>query len=79
MDVEDGKTAPRDATCYHYGINLPFGEGQGDVAALLRHVANSIDDLAAYGPVDIAGLMYSNNEVNEHGEWPSMTVFYRLD
>ncbi|MEV4480871.1 hypothetical protein [Micromonospora coxensis] len=68
-----------DSPCFHYSIGLPLGEGQDDVPALLRHVAKSIEDLAEHGAVDVAGLMYSNDEVNEYGQWPRVTVFYTLD
>ncbi|MFC4146059.1 hypothetical protein ACFO0M_07315 [Micromonospora mangrovi] len=81
MNEEDDVPADghRDSSCYHYSIGLPLGDGQDDVPALLRHVAKSIEDLAEYGTADVVGLMYSNDEVNEYGEWPRMTVFYTLD
>ncbi|MEU4477080.1 hypothetical protein AB0F68_03280 [Micromonospora sp. NPDC023966] len=79
MSVDDGGGSPRDSSCFYYSIGLPLGEGQDDVPALLRHVAKSIEDLAEHGTVDVAGLMYSNDEVNEYGEWPCVTVFYTLD
>ncbi|MEH0935908.1 hypothetical protein [Micromonospora psammae] len=79
MSVDDGRGPAGDSSCYYYSIGLPLGEGQDDVPALLRHVASSIDELAKYGTVDISGLMYSNDEVNEYGEWPRVTVFYTLD
>ncbi|MCI4062595.1 hypothetical protein MRQ36_08455 [Micromonospora sp. R77] len=79
MPAEDHRVTHRASSCYYYSIGLPLGEGQGDVPALLRHVATSIDDLAEHGTVEVAGLMYSDDEVNEYGVWPRMTVFYTLD
>ncbi|WP_320068647.1 hypothetical protein [Micromonospora sp. RTGN7] len=64
--------------CNYYSLGLPLGEGQGDVAALLRHVADSIDALRATGDLDILGLNYAAGEVNEFGEWPRVVVFYSL-
>ncbi|WP_433288566.1 hypothetical protein [Micromonospora sp. CA-244673] len=63
-------------SCRYYSISLPLGEGQGNVAALLRHAADSIDSLTEAGELEIVGLMYTDGEVNEYGEWPSITVFY---
>ncbi|MEU8022965.1 hypothetical protein AB0B88_12165 [Micromonospora haikouensis] len=68
-----------DWACKYYSIGLPFGEGQGDVAGLLRHVADSIDALRVDGSVEILGLNYSAGEVNEFGEWPRMVVFYAIE
>ncbi|MGY3518350.1 hypothetical protein ACVMYR_18835 [Micromonospora sp. PTRAS2] len=69
----------RDWVCNYYSIGLPLGEGQGDVAGLLRHVAESIDSLQADGNVSVLGLNFSAGEVNEFGDWPSMVVFYALE
>jgi hypothetical protein len=79
MKLTDGAIPPRDSTCHYYSIGLPLGDGQDDVPALLRHVAKSIEGLAEHANASIAGLLYSNDEVNEYGEWPRMTVFYTLD
>jgi hypothetical protein len=79
VSVDGGRAASGDSSCYYYSIGLPLGAGQDDVPALLRHAAKSIEDLAEYGPFQVAGLMYSNDEVNEHGEWPRVTVFYTRD
>ncbi|MFE9181971.1 hypothetical protein ABUL04_19225 [Micromonospora harpali] len=49
------------------------------MAALLRHVADSIDALRADGSVEVLGLNYSAGEVNEFGEWPRMVVFYAIE
>ena len=79
LSADDASGSSGDLPCYCYSIGLPLGEGQGDVAALLRHVAASIDDLTAQKSAEIMGLMYSDNEVNEYGGWPRMTVFYTLE
>nr|WTA67300.1 hypothetical protein OHB51_33520 [Micromonospora sp. NBC_00855] len=64
--------------CRYFSISLPFGEGQGDVAALLRHAADFIDRIDEDGEPTIIGLTYNDDEVNENGDWPSITVFYTL-
>ncbi|MEV5817704.1 hypothetical protein AB0L22_00835 [Micromonospora haikouensis] len=77
--MDDANVPSRDWGCNYYSIGLPLGEGQGDVAALLRHVADSIDALRADGSVEVLGLNYSAGEVNEFGEWPRMVVFYAIE
>ena len=55
----------------HFSQANPVGEGQGDVLALLRRVADSID---AFGEVEVQDLVL-HIEVAESGAWPSLTVY----
>ncbi|MBF6414551.1 hypothetical protein IU441_15370 [Nocardia cyriacigeorgica] len=57
---------------FHYSQANPRGDGQGDVAGLLRAVADTIEEL---GAVTIADLVL-HTEVTAEGLWPSITVYY---
>jgi hypothetical protein len=56
----------------HFSQANPAGKGQGDVPALLRRVADSID---ALGEVDVEDLVM-HTEVTENGDWHSLTVYF---
>lgn len=56
----------------HFSQANPKGPGQGDVPALLRRVADSIDEL---GSIEVQDLVL-HNEVNEDGLWASLTVYF---
>ena len=56
----------------HFSQSNPAGPEQGNVAALLRRVAESLDEL---GDVDVMDLIL-HNEVTEDGDWPSLTVYF---
>jgi hypothetical protein len=57
----------------HFSQANPEGSGQGDVAALLRRVADSIEKL---GPVGLQDLIL-HNEVTAYGLRPSLTVYFQ--
>jgi hypothetical protein len=59
-------------TVEHFSQANPAGKSQGDVPALLRRVADSID---ALGEVEVQDLVM-HTEVTEHGNWPSLTVYF---
>jgi hypothetical protein len=59
-------------TVEHFSQANPAGEGQGDVPALLRRVADSID---ALGKVEVQDLVL-HTEVTEDGGWPWLTVYF---
>jgi len=59
-------------TAFHFSQSNPRGEGQGDVAALLRRVA---DSLAELGDVTVLDVTF-HDEATAEGNWPSMTVYY---
>lgn len=56
----------------HFSQSNPAGTGQDDVPALLRRVADTIEEL---GEVEILDLVM-HIEVTEHGNWPSITTYY---
>ncbi|MFC8044296.1 hypothetical protein [Nocardia sp. NPDC057353] len=58
----------------HFSQANSAGAGQGDVPALLRAVAATIEDL---GPVTVADLIL-HNEITADGDWPSITVYYNV-
>ncbi len=57
---------------HHYSQSTPKGPEQGDCAALLRRVADSIEELGTVTVQDIA----FGNEVTDDGLWPSLTVYF---
>jgi hypothetical protein len=59
-------------TMHHFSRSTPKGPEQGDVPALLRSVADSIEKL---GNVEVYDLIL-HNEITEDGHWPSVTVYY---
>ena len=67
MNVSEGWIAR------HFSQANAAGQGQGDVPALLRRVADTIGDL---GEVEIMDLVM-HNEITAEGDWPSITVYYK--
>lgn len=61
-----------DWTAHHFSQANPAGQGQGDVPALLRRVADTIEGL---GVVEIMDLVM-HNEITAEGDWPSIIVYY---
>ncbi|KAB1932607.1 hypothetical protein F8271_25155 [Micromonospora sp. ALFpr18c] len=70
------KEQPGDWTCNYFLLSLPAGEDQGSVPNLLRHLAQSIEKLHEGAGAEILGITYSDDEVNDYGTWPNMTVYY---
>ncbi|WP_067485569.1 hypothetical protein [Actinomadura hibisca] len=56
----------------HFSQSNPKGPGQGDVPALLRRVADSIQEL---GPVVVQDLVM-HEEITEDGPWVSLTIYF---
>jgi hypothetical protein len=56
----------------HFSQANPKGQGQGDVPALLRRVADSIEEL---GPVQVHDLVL-HEEITADGPWVSLTVYF---
>ncbi|GAA0357836.1 hypothetical protein GCM10009530_03840 [Microbispora corallina] len=59
-------------TMHHFSPANPKGHQQGDVPALLRRVADSIEDL---GDVEVHDLIM-HTEITAEGPWPSLTVYF---
>lgn len=59
-------------TVFHFSQGQPLGIGQGDVAALLRRVADSLDEL---GDVQVLDLTFKT-EVTEGEDDLTVTVYY---
>jgi len=70
--VTEHTSDPATWTARYFSQSNPAGAGQGDVAALLRRVAESIDDL---GDVDVQDITFST-EVGDGEDDLSMTVYY---
>lgn len=64
-----------DWTVLHFSQANPAGDGQDDVPALLRRVADTIANL---GDVDVHDLVM-HVEIDENGDRPSITVYYTTD
>ena len=63
---------PESWTAEHFSQANPKGPGQGDVPALLRRVADTID---TYGSVVVQDLVL-HNEITEDDSWYSITVYF---
>ncbi len=59
-------------TIRHFSQSNPTGEGQGDVARLLRRVADTLDEL---GDVDVQDVVF-HSEVTDSEDDLTMTVYY---
>lgn len=72
--MTDERTTRPDAawTIRHFSQSNPDGEGQGDVAALLRRVADSLDRL---GDVQVQDLTFSS-AVTDGEDDLTITVYY---
>jgi hypothetical protein len=66
---------PASWTAEHFSLANPSGQGQGDVPLLLRRAAQAIE---ALGAAEVQDLVL-HAEVNEFGNWPSVTVYFRRD
>jgi hypothetical protein len=62
-------------TVFHFSQSNPDGPGQGDVAALLRRVADSVDEL---GDVQIQDITFGS-QVTAGEDDLTMTVYYNRD
>jgi hypothetical protein len=62
-------------TVEHFSLANPKGLGQDDVPALLRRVANSLEDR---GPVEVQDLVF-HTEITDEGAWHEMTVYFHSD
>jgi hypothetical protein len=63
---------PATSTIRHVSQSNPDGDGQGDVAALLRRVAETLDSL---GDIQVADITF-HSEVTDGEDDLSMTVYY---
>jgi hypothetical protein len=60
---------------FHFAQSNPKGPGQGDVAALLRRVAESVEEL---GDVQIQDVTF-RSEVTDGEDDLAMTVYYHRE
>lgn len=66
--TEDKKSWPAE----HFSQANPKGPDQGNVPALPRRVAETIESL---GAIEVQDLVL-HNEVTPDGDWPSITVYF---
>lgn len=59
-------------TAEHFSQGNPEGPGQDDVVALLRRVADSLEEI---GPIDMRDLVLHTN-LNDYGEHYFLTVYF---
>lgn len=57
----------------HFSLSLPVGPGQGDVPALLRHLAATLEN---HGQVEVRDIVYHNEADKDGEDWPSVTVYF---
>ena len=68
--ADDGR--PESWTIRHFSQALPQGTDRGDVVALLRRVADTIERL---GPVEVQDITFGT-EVTENGPSHHLTVYF---
>jgi hypothetical protein len=61
-----------DWTCLHFAQSNPSGPGQGDVPALLRRVASSIEVL---GSIEVLDIVFSSQATTGEDDL-NVTVYY---
>jgi hypothetical protein len=71
--VERDSKDPKTWTVLHFSQSNPSGEGQGDVAALLRRVADSID---GFGDITVQDITFHAEPTGDGEDDLSMTVYY---
>lgn len=59
---------------HHLSQANPAGPGQGDVPALLRRFADTIEGL---GPATVQDLVFAT-EITAEGPWTSLTAYFHL-
>lgn len=57
----------------HFSQSNPAGQGQGDVPALLRSLAGSIEQLE---DVEVQDIVFHNETDDEGRSYPTMTVYF---
>ena len=67
-----GRVDPEHWTALHFSQSNPDGAGQGDVAALLRRVADSLDEL---GDIDVQDIVF-HTAVTDAEDDLTMAVYY---
>lgn len=55
-----------------FAISNPEGEGQDSVSALLRRLADALDEM---GDIDVSEITFGN-DVTEDGDFPFATVYF---
>jgi hypothetical protein len=67
-------TSNKRYTISHFELSNPLGPGQGNVPALLRRVADAIEEL---GDIEVHDLILHPRITRPDGEdWPSIVVYY---
>jgi hypothetical protein len=60
-------------TVRHFSLANPKGPGQEDVPALLRRLA---DHLEERGAIDVQDLVFHAERDDEGEDWPTVTVYF---
>ena len=65
---------PESWTIRHFSQSNPRGAGEGNVPALLRRVADTLEGL---GSVEVMDLVLHGDELTDDGkDWYSITVYF---
>lgn len=75
MTEDTAKAASNERyTIFHFQQSNPLGPGKGNVPALLRRVADSIERM---GDVEVYGLTLNPPTLRpDNDDWPSLAVYY---
>lgn len=66
-------TSNKRFTMFHFAQSNPLGPGQDNVPALLRRIADTIEQL---GDVEIYDLVLHPKLTSDGEDWPSIIVYY---
>ena len=66
-------TVPKTSTIEHFSQGNPSGPGQSNVPALLRRVAETLQEL---GAVQVQDVVFHSDVTEEGDDFPSLSVYF---
>ena len=61
-----------------FSQNMPAGAGQDDIPALMRRVADSIEEAQAVADIEVQDIVFANDEITDDGDYPHFTVYFTI-
>jgi hypothetical protein len=65
-----------DYTSQTFYLNLPAGNGQGNIPNLLRHLAKNLDAMG--DTFEISDIVLHSDQDKDGNEWPYVAVYYSI-
>jgi hypothetical protein len=60
-----------------FAQGMPAGEGQADIPALMRRVADSIEKARAVADIEVQDIVFAT-EVTDDGDYPHFTIYFTI-